>query len=521
MKTVRLLVLGMFVAAIGAAGLAVAETPPLCNTAGLDDQLAPSGLIYHVGEVIRYQISLKVNPPACDIADATVRFLRPDDPPGDVCEVGHVLAGGLYIPQSPLGFPAIVFDCTTHPAILCYTVRQEDIAADGTVKAYYCIYGTALVGPPNLEIRDEKPSVNFVPTPCINVTKEVCAYSKVGDEVTYTICVSNCGDTDLQNISVIDDKLGNLSGSFPSSLTPGQTECRDITYTVAPGDDPGPIVNTVTAGGFDASGFGVSRTAEATVNLLHPDFTVTKTCLVDPVPPGEDAQFRVTITNTGDVALDFTTDDAAIGSFSLDPRGVFTQDVTRPCAVPQVCNTINVRATIPARYCALPNVLTRSSGEACCQCGGGEATRTPGFWQTHCVYTQTVFDRIGPIDLGWKTLDSYSDVFGMFWASTSRESDRTKRGPICQAQMIGSFQLLAAILNTGLPNGADPGDMIADMRQALADCNRDEILRLSGLLDVFNNSGDEVEIEEVVPPADPKCARDLAGIPFADCGDCD
>jgi hypothetical protein len=158
----------------------------------------------------------------------------------------------------------------------------------------------------------------------------------------------------------------------------------------------------------------------------------------------------------------------------------------------------------------------------------GEATRTQGFWKTHCEYTQTVLGYLGgTIDLGWKTLDSPGDVFGMFWADTSKESDGSKRDKVCQAQVIGSRQLLAAILNTGLPNGAvvpmDPvtgDDLITAMRSALADCDRAEILRLKGLLEAYNSSGDYVDIDDDVPHADPKCARKLATRSIADCVPC-
>ena len=160
----------------------------------------------------------------------------------------------------------------------------------------------------------------------------------------------------------------------------------------------------------------------------------------------------------------------------------------------------------------------------------GGATRTPGFWQTHVSYTTHVFeDHLGgTIDLGWKILDDPSEVFGMFWANNAKESDGTRRSKVCQAQVIGSFQLLAAILNTGLDNGAavpiDPvtGLSIIDaMRDALAAGNRQEILRLVGPLDAYNNSGDDIAIIDndgfLVGKADPKLAKPIADLTIADC----
>jgi hypothetical protein len=89
--------------------------------------------------------------------------------------------------------------------------------------------------------------------------------------------------------------------------------------------------------------------------------------------------------------------------------------------------------------------------------------------------------------------------------------------------------LLAAILNTGLDNGAvvpddpeHPGtDLITAMRNALADGNRKEILRLIPLLDDYNNSGDDVAIVDndgmTAGRADPKLAREVADTSIADC----
>ncbi|MFH1219018.1 MAG: FlgD immunoglobulin-like domain containing protein [Candidatus Eisenbacteria bacterium] len=378
MKSLKLIVFGVFLVVMGVAGLAVAGTPNGCSSAGCDDQLAPSGRQYHVGDFIDYSISLKVNPPACDISDALVTFWRPDDDPQPLAPVcgspgGHAIALGLYIAQSPPGDPAVVFDHTTNLE-LRYQIRDQDIAADGTVKAYYCIDGIALVGPPVMEFQDEKPSVNFVCQPCVRVTKSVdCGTSKVGDEVVYTITVTNCdtrGRTPLTLVSVVDDKLGDLSGSFSPVLASGQSETRTFDYTILPGDND-PLVNTVTVTYRDALALAVSDFASATVDLVHPEFTVTKECTsVEPLRPGDTANYLVTVENTGDVRMDFTAVDAAIPAippFSLDPGGVFTQTVSLLNAQPpEICNEVTVTATIP--YCGLPNRIVRSARDCCGVC---------------------------------------------------------------------------------------------------------------------------------------------------------
>jgi hypothetical protein len=149
---------------------------------------------------------------------------------------------------------------------------------------------------------------------------------------------------------------------------------------------------------------------------------------------------------------------------------------------------------------------------------------------THIDYTTHIFeDHLGgSIDLGWKQIDNVEDLMGIFWANKAKESDGSKRSQVCQAQMVGSFQLLAAILNTGLDNGAAVPidsvtglDLITAMQNALAAGDRHEILRLAGLLDAYNNSGDDVAIIDLdgtlIGNADPRDARAIANIAFADC----
>jgi uncharacterized repeat protein (TIGR01451 family) len=66
-----------------------------------------------------------------------------------------------------------------------------------------------------------------------------------GDIITYTICITNCGDIDLEHITVIDTILGDLSASFSDTLAIGDSECRDFTY-VMKDTDPDPLINCVT-----------------------------------------------------------------------------------------------------------------------------------------------------------------------------------------------------------------------------------------------------------------------------------
>ncbi|MFZ1946243.1 MAG: hypothetical protein WAW06_01695, partial [bacterium] len=376
MRSLKLVVLSIFLAVIAAAGFAFAEeaapagTPPGCNATGLDDVLLPSGGIYHVGDVICYEIRLSVDAPACDIQNATVTFWRPDDTPPNPLSVcsspgGNVIASGLYIAQ---GAPIIVFDCTTNPAVMSYTVREQDIQPDGTLRAYMCITGTQLVGPPNLPTRDEKESVNFPIRPCIEVTKTVdCDTSRAGDEVVYTIEVCNCDQIAEDSlVSVVDNVMGDLSSSFASVLPAGQCESHEFHYTVLD-TDPDPLLNTVTATYVDLLDSVVTDYDDAEVDLVNPDFTVSVVCdSPQPLRPGDTAEYVVCVENTGDVRLDFTVDPPDILPFSLNPGDSSCYLIVVPNAqYPEICTgAIAVTGAIPG-YCGLTDQLVRSDS-ACC-----------------------------------------------------------------------------------------------------------------------------------------------------------
>ncbi|MGH8517091.1 MAG: hypothetical protein ACREUE_06485, partial [Panacagrimonas sp.] len=99
---------------------------------------------------------------------------------------------------------------------------------------------------------------------------------------------------------------------------------------------------------------------------------------------------------------------------------------------------------------------------------------------------------------------------------------------LCQTKLHASWQLMAAILNEGLDNGpAIPTDPVSGLpaddalRLALKTTNRTNITRLAGLLGGYNESGDDVAIEDadgaIIPPADPNGTREEADLTIGNC----
>jgi len=149
------------------------------------------------------------------------------------------------------------------------------------------------------------------------------------------------------------------------------------------------------------------------------------------------------------------------------------------------------------------------------------ATRTVGFWKTHVAFTEHVFnDYLGSnIDICWREIYTMSELMGVFWANTAQNSDNTTRSELCKARVKTSRQALAAILNSALPNGAHLPVTIDDIQDILCDTDVDAINDLGTILDIHNNTYDDVPIQDNtgIGGADPAWAQSIANLPFADC----
>jgi hypothetical protein len=231
--------------------------------------------------------------------------------------------------------------------------------------------------------------------PDIDLTKTADVdYSKAGDPIVYTIEIVNLSSEDSPNL-VLDSFVDTLVSpvTVPADcqvLTFGETCTFDYIYTVQP-DDPDPLENIATAV-YNPEGFPneVSDSGSATVDLLHPNYTLSKTCAEEPIFVGSTAVFNVVLENTGDVDLIVTLDEDVLdGDGNVIPAGTpidlpvgqtLTYYVEIPNApYPSVTNSIGSSATLPA-WTGLSNVLTRTSSDTC------EVRYwafTPGFWKNH------------------------------------------------------------------------------------------------------------------------------------------
>jgi uncharacterized repeat protein (TIGR01451 family) len=156
-----------------------------------------------------------------------------------------------------------------------YTVSDED---DNPLVNTATASGTGVLTPemaaasPRKVTAQASASVSIL-RPAIAITKEADpTEAQQGDEITYTYEVDNAGNTPLSNVSVDDDKAGDVTyqngdTNNNDKLDVNETWIFTATYTVTEGDD-NPLVNEATASGTDALGETVTDQASASVAIL-------------------------------------------------------------------------------------------------------------------------------------------------------------------------------------------------------------------------------------------------------------
>ena len=211
----------------------------------------------------------------------------------------------LTMQAAPITLAAGATNSTTFTAN--YTVTQADIDAG-------VINNTATaIGPYNGSVVSASDShtaaTNDNSVLCLNIVKTADAVSyELGDTITYTYSLENCGNRPLTDVIVTDDLL-NVTGS-PISLAEGQTVASAFTanHIVTEEDvNTGTITNLATANGFAPNGVNVVGTDSETVTIVAlktPCITLSKSCDdLTPYREGDVIDYNFTLTNCGDVDL--------------------------------------------------------------------------------------------------------------------------------------------------------------------------------------------------------------------------
>ncbi len=475
MKNLKWLALAIAVAVLALPAVASASAIGV-----LKNVEPPDVNVFHVGDTIDYKITIMC------IEDYPLDLFHVWDEFSDPAQNGTLFGPGSVI-INPAGTEDYYFSVEVTPAAVYFD------AALGTDVVRNDVYAEGVTQYPDFDDPADGHAARRSPIlmPEVVVTKTADPLlTKAGHDVTYTITVENTGNCDLDLVSVDDSILGDLSSSFSAALAIGVSETRTFTYTVQEGD-PDPLINTVTVTYEDALALAVHDTDFAEVDLIHPGLTLEQVCLTSPVPPGSDAEFGVTIVNTGDVDLIVTTSAVEFpGPFTILAGDTFTDSTFAPCDGDEACSTIDILGVLHADY-NLDNQYPASDTD-CCPCGEtGEEGCTPGYWknQTECWECYTIDTLIGEV---FDVPGAPSEIAG-FANDTLLEALRYGGGK----GLIGKTRNLLRHAVAALHNGCDPdvaypmseSGVIDAVNAALATEDPSEIQTLHGTFEMYNEYG--------------------------------
>ena len=192
---------------------------------------------------------------------------------------------------------------------------------------------------------DNKATANDMHTvdvidPSIEVSKTGPETGKVGDEVTYTICLNNPVGP-IENCTGSDNVLGDLGGFSAGG------ECKDFMYTL-PGT-PGQVTNTATIT-CDIPGFDNKATANDmhTVDVIDPSIEVSKTG-PETGKVGDEVTYTICLNNPVGPIENCTGSDNVLGDLGGFSAGGECKDFmyTLPGTPGQVTNTATITCDIP------------------------------------------------------------------------------------------------------------------------------------------------------------------------------
>ena len=190
--------------------------------------------------------------------------------------------------------------------------------------------------------------VMSVPIPTLQITKAASPTTvHAGDTVTYTITVTNPAAGSTATNVAVTDPLTTACNKTIGSLT-GTTS-----YTCTGVAGSSTFTNVANVTGTDAQGDALSGSAQATVTVLNPAISITKTADQTAYRPGAVITYTITVKNIGDTSLSgvAVTDPNAsgcaktIGTLAAGATTSYTCTATAPATGTSVSNTANVSGT--------------------------------------------------------------------------------------------------------------------------------------------------------------------------------
>jgi len=274
--------------------------------------------------------------------DSTV--VTPDSRPdvGDVIAYEFVVANTGNVTLESVGVDDALASVTCPQGSLApgtdmtcsaaYTITQSDIDSGG-VDNSAAVTASSPVG--DAVVAEDSISTDLDQETSLSVAKsaDTRAFATPGDELEYSIVVTNTGNVSLADVHVADDTAdaGSLAcdGTLPAALLPGESVNCTAVRTVTQSDiDHGNVSNTATANGQDPDGSAVVAQDTVTVDAdQSPSVVIDKVAVVDNTmvlpadrtDAGDHIGYTITATNVGNVTLsDVVVTDHAIEDLVCD-----------------------------------------------------------------------------------------------------------------------------------------------------------------------------------------------------------
>ena len=223
---------------------------------------------------------------------------------------------GVTATSPHAGGPIVLGDTTLNPGqsttgTYSYTISGAD---PDPFNSTVTVNATA---PGPITLTDSATATVDLVSPGLRITKTASpTLAAVGDDITYTITVTNTGTENIENIVVTDVLLGgDITAQFPTvstaePLVPGGTVSATLTRTLT-SDDGDPVINTAAVTATTASAAVLTDTASASVDVAGSGLTVIKRADVAAAQNGATITYTIEVINTSTTTVsNLTASDA-------------------------------------------------------------------------------------------------------------------------------------------------------------------------------------------------------------------
>jgi uncharacterized repeat protein (TIGR01451 family) len=188
--------------------------------------------------------------------------------------------------------------------VATYTVNQADLDA-GKIENLATAAGSDPAGE-KIEASDDETILTAELVSSLSVTKNanVPSYFSPGEQITYTIVVTNTGQLTISDVDLTDDLTGD--SWVIESIAPGASVSFTANYLITQEDiDRGSVINQAAAAGVDPRGQQVADNDDETITAdMNPNISISKTASPSAYSNvGDQILYTIVVQNTGNVTL--------------------------------------------------------------------------------------------------------------------------------------------------------------------------------------------------------------------------